>query len=61
LFSQSDVDATNELLNKFIDDFVTQRTNRVLLWQEGDTVNIGTILIVDNVPELHYVSVEIGK
>jgi len=61
LFSQSDVDATNELLNKFIDDFVMPQTKRVLLWEEDQTVNIGTITIVDGIPELHYVSIEVGK
>lgn len=61
LFSQSDLDATNELLTDFIDDFVIPRTKRVVMWQDDDTVNIGTIIVVDSIPELHYVSIEIGK
>jgi uncharacterized membrane protein (UPF0182 family) len=61
LFSHSDLDATNELLDKFVDDFVIPSTKRVLWWEEDQTVNIGTITIVDGIPELHYVSIEVGK
>jgi hypothetical protein len=60
LFSQSDVGATNELLNKFIADFVVSK-KRVFLWEEDDTVNIGVITQVDGIPELHYVSIQVGK
>ncbi|HEX9845843.1 MAG TPA: UPF0182 family protein [Candidatus Nitrosotenuis sp.] len=61
LFSHSDLDATNEMLNKFIDDFVLPSTKRVLWWEVDQAVNIGTITIVDGIPELHYVSIEVGK
>jgi hypothetical protein len=61
LFSQSDLDATNELLNEFVDDFVIPRTNRVFMWQSEDTINVGTIILVDGIPELHYISITIGK
>jgi hypothetical protein len=61
LFSQSDLDATNELLNKFIDDLVVPKTKRVIMWEEDQSVNFGAIIIVDNVPELHYISIEVGK
>jgi hypothetical protein len=61
LFSHSDLDATNELLDKFVDDFVLPSTKRVLWWEEDQTVNIGTITIVDGIPELHYISIEVGK
>ncbi|HWP78565.1 MAG TPA: UPF0182 family protein [Candidatus Nitrosotenuis sp.] len=60
-FTQNDLDATNELLNKFIDDFTITQSKRVLLWQQDDMVNVGIITVVDNVPELHYVSIEVGK
>ncbi len=60
LFSQSDVDATNEMLNKFIDDFIVTN-KRVFLWEEDDAVNVGVITQVDGIPELHYVSIQVGK
>ena len=61
LFTQTDLEATNELLAKFTDDFVVPRSTRVLMWQDEDTVNIGTIVTIDNVAELHYISIEVGK
>ncbi|MGQ0772498.1 MAG: UPF0182 family protein [Nitrososphaerota archaeon] len=60
-FTQVDLEATNDLLNKFVDDFVVPRTKRVLLWQDEDTVNIGTVITIEGIPELHYVSIEVGK
>jgi len=31
------------------------------MWEEDDKINFGTIVLVQNVPELHYISVEVGK
>ncbi len=61
LFSKTDTEETDKLLNKFVDDFVLPRTKRVLMWQDEDTVNIGTIITIEGVPELHYISIEVGK
>lgn len=61
LFSQADLETTDKTLNKFIDTFVLQKTKRIVLWQDADTINIGVITTVDGVPELHYVSVTVGK
>ncbi|MBI5697659.1 MAG: UPF0182 family protein, partial [Thaumarchaeota archaeon] len=61
LFSKSDTEETDKLLNKFVDDFVLPRTKRVLMWQDEDTINIGTIITLEGVPELHYISIEVGK
>jgi len=60
-YTQSDLDATSELTSKFVDDFVIPRSKRVLMWQDGDALNIGTIITVDNVTELHYISIGVGK
>jgi hypothetical protein len=60
-YTQSDLDATSELTSKFVDDFVIPRSKRILMWQDGDVLNIGTIITVDNVTELHYVSIGVGK
>jgi hypothetical protein len=61
LFTQNDLEATNELIDKFADNFVVPRSTRVLMWQDEDTVNVGTIVTIDNVAELHYISIEVGK
>ena len=63
-YSDRDRGETEEAPLQFIDDFVVPGTDRVLMWEEetdeGVMINIGTIVIKDNVPELHYVSVGVG-
>lgn len=61
LYSQADADATDKLVTKFAQEFVLQKSKRVLMWQEQGIVNIGVINVVDGVPELHYISIVIGK
>ena len=60
-FTQSDLNATKTIISKFIDDFVGLKTNRVFMWENDDLLNFGTIVIVDGVPEMHYISIEVGK
>lgn len=60
-YTQSDLDATSELTSKFVNDFVIPRSKKILMWQDGDALNIGTIITVDNVTELHYISIGVGK
>ncbi|MDE1866391.1 MAG: UPF0182 family protein [Thaumarchaeota archaeon] len=60
LFQQpSDLDNAKTLISGFVKDFV-QPSNRIILWQENNTLNLGTIIVVNNVPELHYISIEVG-
>jgi hypothetical protein len=60
-YTHADQDGTEELISEFIDDFVKPRTDRVFMWEEEDVLNFGTILIVQNIPEMHYISIEVGK
>lgn len=60
-FSQSDLEDTEKLITKFIDDFVVPRTERVFMWEENNVVHLGTIVIVESIPEMHYISIEVGK
>ena len=60
-FTQSDLKDTEKLISKFIDDFVKPRTERVFMWEEDNVINFGTIILVENIPEMHYISIEIGK
>lgn len=60
-FTESDRTDAEEFLLKFIDDFVKPRTDRVFMWQEDTNLNIGTVLIKDDLPEIHYVSIEVGN
>jgi hypothetical protein len=57
---QSDLNNTQELISTFVSDFVKPRSDRILFWQESNTIKLGTVVIVDNVPELHYISIVVG-
>ena len=60
-FTESDQVETEEFLSQFIDDFVKPRSDRVFMWQEENNLNVGTILVKDGIPEIHYVSIEVGN
>ena len=61
-FTENDRADAEEFLGEFIDDFVKPRADRVFLWHEDEeNVNVGTILVRDGIPEMHYVSIEVGS
>ncbi|MFB5631672.1 MAG: hypothetical protein ACE5RN_08820, partial [Nitrosopumilaceae archaeon] len=60
-FTQSDLEDTEKLISEFIDNFVKPRTERVFMWEENNIVNLGTIVVVEGIPEMHYISIEVGK
>ena len=60
-FTENDQVNTEEFLAEFIDDFVKPRSDRVFMWEEENNLNIGTIYVKDDIPEIHYVSVEVGN
>ena len=60
-FSEVDLEDTEKLITEFLDDFVIPRTERIFMWEEDTILNLGTIVIVESVPEIHYISIEIGK
>jgi uncharacterized membrane protein (UPF0182 family) len=60
-FTENDRMDTVEFLSQFIDDFVKPRSDRVFMWHEENNLNIGTILVKDGIPEMHYVSIEVGN
>ncbi len=59
-FTENDREDTEVLLLEFIDDFVKPRSERVFLWEEENRFNVGTIVVRDNIPEMHYISIEVG-
>ncbi|MFB5640022.1 MAG: UPF0182 family protein, partial [Nitrosopumilus sp.] len=60
-FTESDRADAEEFLSEFIDDFVKPRSDRVFMWQEDGNLNIGTVFVKDGLPEIHYVSIEVGN
>ena len=57
---QSDLEQAKTLIAGFVKDFVQPAGNRIFFWQQNNTVNLGTIVINNNVPELHYITIEVG-
>lgn len=55
----TDIDNAKNLIGQFVKDFV-EPNNRIIMWQENSTVNLGTIAVVNSVPELHYISIGVG-
>ena len=60
-FTEADLEDTEKLISQFIDDFVVPTTERVFIWEEDNLLNIGTIVIVESIPQMHYISIEVGK
>ena len=60
-FTENDRADTEEFISKFIDDFVKPRSDRVFMWQEETNLNIGTVFVKDGIPEMHYISIEVGN
>ena len=60
-FTENDREDTEEFLSEFIDDFVKPRSDRVFMWEDDTNLNIGTVFVKDGLPEIHYVSIEVGN
>ena len=60
-FTENDQADTEEFISKFIDDFVKPRSDRIFMWQVETNLNIGTVFVKDGIPEMHYISIEVGN
>ena len=60
-FTEDDLIETEEFISDFIDDFVKPRSDRVIMWEDEANLNIGTIIVKDQLPEIHYISIEVGN
>jgi len=60
-FTENEQADTEEFLSDFIDNFVKPRSDRVYMWEEESNLNIGTVYAKDGIPEMHYVSIEVGN
>ncbi len=59
-FSQAELEDTEKFITEFLDDFVIPRTERIFMWEEDTILYLGTIVIVESIPEMHYISIEVG-
>ena len=55
-FTENEREDVEELLLAFIDDFVKPRSERIFVWDDDNYVNVGTIIVKDDIPEMHYVT-----
>ncbi len=60
-YTDAETEDTRELISSFIDDFVAPRTDRVFMWEENNIISIGTVIVRDQIPEIHFISIEVGS
>ncbi len=58
-FTEEERDDTEALISGFIDDYADDG-QRVFMWEADNVFNFGVITAGAGVPEMHYISVEIG-
>ena len=58
-YSKSDQEDTTKLITKFINEAGIGK--RILMWEEESIINFGYLKVVDNITELHYISIEVGR
>ncbi len=60
-YTDAEVEDVTELISEFIDDFVKPRTDRVFMWEENNVIHMGTIFVKDAIPQIHFISIEVGS
>ena len=60
-FTDEEQGDTEKLVKDFIDDYVKPRSDRIFMWEENNIISFGTVLIRENIAELHYISIEVGS
>ena len=58
-YSKSDMESTIQLIKQLINEAGVGK--RILMWEEENTLNFGYLKVAENVTELHYISIEVGK
>ncbi len=56
-----DLDTIKDSINKLLDLARANNISRILVWEEDNILNVGIIITIDNIPELHKVMIEIGS
>ena len=59
-YTSVEKESTIQLITSFIDDFVKSQNDRVFLWEEDNIIRIGTIIVENSIPQIHYISIEVG-
>lgn len=59
-FTETDREAAEKLASEFIEKFV-KPSDRIYMWEKDGILNFGAIIIEQNIPEMHYIAISIGK
>lgn len=58
---ERDFEDVKNTVDDFIDKWVTETgAKRILLWEQGENVNLGVVTVFDGVTEIHYIAVKVG-
>ena len=58
---ERDFEDVKNTVDDFVDKWVTETgAKRILLWEQGENVNLGVVTIFDGVTEIHYIAVKVG-
>ncbi len=60
-FTENDRLDTQDFITQFIETYVEPRSERVFMWEEDNNVHIGTVVIREDIPEMYYISIEVGS
>ena len=60
-YTAAEVEQTEELIGGFVGDYVMPRSDRVFMWEIDGELRVGTIVVRDSIPEIHYIAVEVGS
>lgn len=59
-FTEAEKEDAEDLVVDFIEGFARPE-GRILMWEEEGTIHFGIVTVRDSVPEMHYVSIEVGN
>ena len=60
-YGSAELEVTSDIVLNFIDTFVEPRSTQIYMWEEDTRTNFGTLLLKNNILELHYISIDVGS
>ena len=60
-YTENDQEDVETFVVEFIEEFVQPRSERIFMWEDGDSIHIATLVIREEIPEMHYISIEVGS
>ena len=60
-FTENDREDMQTFVMEFVEDYVQPRSERVFLWEKDNIINIATLVLREDIHEMHYISIEVGS